>query len=94
MNSMLCAIRQLTVTYGNDATQPAALLDVNLDVIEGERLAIIGESGSGKSTLARAIAGLLPEGSRVEGGIGWPSETICRNPAGTSALSFRIRRQA
>src|SRR5690606_12932384 len=39
----------------------------------GEKLAIIGESGSGKSTLARAVANLLPQGTRTRGAISWPA---------------------
>ncbi|MEV6923667.1 ATP-binding cassette domain-containing protein [Dactylosporangium sp. NPDC051485] len=35
-----------------------ALIDVDLDVAEGEILAVIGESGSGKSTLARLLLAL------------------------------------
>jgi ABC-type glutathione transport system ATPase component len=35
-----------------------ALIDLDLDVRDGETLAIIGESGSGKSTLARLLLGL------------------------------------
>jgi peptide/nickel transport system ATP-binding protein len=35
-----------------------ALRDVNMEVGEGEAVAVVGESGSGKSTLLRAVAGL------------------------------------
>lgn len=39
------------------------LEDINLEVKEGEFLAILGPSGSGKSTLLRIIAGLVPASS-------------------------------
>ncbi len=43
-----------------------ALAGVELEVGEGERLAVLGPSGSGKTTLLRAIAGLLrPDAGRV-----------------------------
>ena len=69
--SMLAAIRGLSVTYRRDGSEVAAVRGISLDVVAGERLAIIGESGSGKSTLALAIAGLLPASARVEGSIAW-----------------------
>ena len=62
--TVLASIRDLTVTYRRDGSEVAALRNISLDIMAGERLAIIGESGSGKSTLALAIAGLLPASPR------------------------------
>lgn len=69
MTAPFCSVRELSVRY----EQEAALKSIDLDLVGGERLAIIGESGSGKSTLARALAGLLPEQARIEGNISWPA---------------------
>ncbi|MGO8018252.1 ABC transporter ATP-binding protein [Rhizobium leguminosarum] len=71
MSGIFLSLRQLSVTYGG-SSGAAALDHIDLDIVAGERLAIIGESGSGKSTLARALAGLLPEGTKVGGEILWP----------------------
>jgi peptide/nickel transport system ATP-binding protein len=38
----------------------AALTGIDLEVVRGATVGVIGESGSGKSTLARVIAGLVP----------------------------------
>ena len=46
-----------------------AVNDVSLSLKEGEVLAIVGESGCGKSALCRAIMGLLPANSQVEGSV-------------------------
>ncbi|WP_352791123.1 ABC transporter ATP-binding protein [Mesorhizobium sp. M0619] len=67
----LAEIRDLSVRYRRDGSEVTALKGVSLDVIAGERLAIIGESGSGKSTLALAVAGLLPGSAKVKGRIDW-----------------------
>ncbi|WP_416066881.1 ABC transporter ATP-binding protein [Rhizobium sp. ZK1] len=69
MSPPFCSVRNLSVRYGLEA----ALKSVDLDIVRGERLAIIGESGSGKSTLARTLAGILAEQARIEGEITWPA---------------------
>jgi ABC-type branched-subunit amino acid transport system ATPase component len=50
----LLQVRHLDYSYG----QVQVLFDVNLDVRQGEVLALLGTNGAGKSTLLRAISGL------------------------------------
>ena len=48
------------LTYKYPLTDSPALQNINLQVDEGEFVAIIGPNGSGKSTLCYAIAGFVP----------------------------------
>lgn len=48
------------VTYKYPLTDAPALRDINLQVGEGEFLAVIGPNGAGKSTLCYTIAGFAP----------------------------------
>ncbi|MFE7407184.1 ABC transporter ATP-binding protein [Isoptericola sp. NPDC057559] len=56
MNSPLITVRGLRKTYGSGSTAFEALKGVDLDIHEGESLAIVGKSGSGKSTLMHLLA--------------------------------------
>lgn len=47
-------VRRLTRRFGTNTT----LDDVDLDIAQGEFVALLGKSGSGKSTFLRALAGL------------------------------------
>ena len=52
-------VRQLDKTFNASSPEPIRVLDdLNLDVEEGEFVALMGPSGSGKTTLLNLIAGL------------------------------------
>jgi NitT/TauT family transport system ATP-binding protein len=56
----LISVRSLSKSFSGPGGRPLPVLDdINLDVAEGEFVALLGRSGSGKSTLLRCIAGLL-----------------------------------
>jgi putative ABC transport system ATP-binding protein len=52
-------VRDLYKTFNPESPEPVrVLMDLNLDVEEGEFVALMGPSGSGKTTLLNLIAGL------------------------------------
>ena len=59
--------------FGAAAGAKRAVDNVDLDVNEGETLAIVGESGSGKSTLARILLGLV---KRTSGNVAYYGQPV------------------
>lgn len=59
------------LTYNYPKTKTPALINVNMDVSEGEFVVIAGPSGGGKSTLCRVLTGLIPHsyGGELRGSV-------------------------
>ncbi|MFQ5611689.1 MAG: energy-coupling factor transporter ATPase [Anaerolineae bacterium] len=63
MNEPIISIQNLHFSYNADSDDPIkALDDINLEVMPGEYLVIVGHNGSGKSTLAKHLNALLLPG--------------------------------
>ncbi|NDZ97259.1 ABC transporter ATP-binding protein [Streptomyces sp. SID6673] len=62
------SLRDVRFSYGAD--QHTVIDGVDLDVQDGEHVAVVGTSGAGKTTLVKLVAGLLPpeQGQIVLGG--------------------------
>ncbi|BBZ67760.1 nitrate ABC transporter ATP-binding protein [Mycolicibacterium insubricum] len=65
---VIVSLDHLTKSFpGPSGEQLLVLDDINLDLREGEIVALLGRSGSGKSTLLRTIAGLIAPSSGMVG---------------------------
>lgn len=72
----LLKISGLTVDYSNSGRAVRAVNRLSLSVRVGEFVGLIGESGSGKSTVAKAVLGILPVESRIDGSIIFDNQSI------------------
>ncbi len=62
----LVSIRNLTKTYQRGPEKVEVLHGVDLDIAEGDFVALMGPSGSGKTTLLNLIGGLdTPTGGEI-----------------------------
>jgi thiamine transport system ATP-binding protein len=69
----MLAVSNLTVRYGTFT----AVSGVDVEIDDGEVLALLGPSGCGKSTLLRSVAGLEPP---AEGEISWDGTDLAGVP--------------
>ena len=73
----LLAIRNLSITFDTYGPPSRVVEDLNLEVMKGEILGLVGESGCGKSVLARTILRLLPSPpARMKGEVIFKGENL------------------
>jgi len=83
-------VRHLSVSFtqydgGFGRRELSAVKDLNLEIGEGEIVAVVGSSGSGKSLLAHAIMGILPYNASMDGQLMFEGEPL------TAARMKRLR---
>ena len=87
---MPAAIRAvgLTKSYKSGTAELVIFQDLNLNIEEGEKLALVGESGAGKSTLLHLLGGL---DTPTRGEINYGQEDICKF-SGEELAEFRNKK--
>ncbi|TNF35732.1 MAG: ABC transporter ATP-binding protein [Gammaproteobacteria bacterium] len=68
MSGPVLSIKDLAVSFRSRQGAVNAVRGVDLEVMPGETLAIVGESGCGKSVTMRTVMGLLPAHADVRSG--------------------------
>lgn len=79
-------IKAENLFYKYDRNQEPALKDINIEIKQGEYVAIIGPNGCGKTTLIKHFNGLL---SPAEGNI-WVDEINTKDPIAISEIRQKV----
>ena len=80
-------LAHVSKTFHQHRTAIPALVDVELQLAEGETLGIVGESGSGKSTLAKTMLGI--EAADSGGTVSLDGQVVAPSTSGRSANDKR-----
>lgn len=77
----LLAVKDFALSFrvykkGLREQQTQVIHKLNMEIYEGEVVAVVGASGSGKSLLADAILGILPENAQTDGEIHFKGEHL------------------
>ncbi|WP_415853283.1 dipeptide/oligopeptide/nickel ABC transporter permease/ATP-binding protein [Sinomonas sp. G460-2] len=64
----LLSVRGLCVTVVRDGVKQTVVRSVDLDIMPGETVGVVGESGCGKTLTSLGILGALPPGAQVSAG--------------------------
>jgi peptide/nickel transport system ATP-binding protein len=77
----MLSVRNLSIKFNRytktfERGKLEAIASIDIDVRNGEVVAVIGSSGSGKSLLAHSILGILPKNAEVSGSIIYDGEIL------------------
>jgi len=76
----LLSIQQLQLCFNTPDGVIEAVRGVDLQLMAGETLAVVGESGAGKSQLFHAVMGLLPRNAQTRGSVQFSGTELLNQP--------------